>query len=45
MMLVRTIEEAYQYALKAEEKLARKQSQRGRGRKPNKGKGVSHDKA
>jgi hypothetical protein len=47
MMSVRTVEDAYQISLKAEEKLARKQSQRGRGRSPtpNKGKGVSHDKA
>jgi hypothetical protein len=47
MMLVRTVEDAYQFALKAEEKLARKQSQRGRGKIPaqNKNKGVTHDKA
>jgi hypothetical protein len=32
MMSVRTVEDAYQFALKAEEKLARKQSQRGRGK-------------
>jgi hypothetical protein len=34
MMSVRTVEDAYQFALKAEEKLARKQSQRGRGKSP-----------
>jgi hypothetical protein len=45
MMSVRTVEDAYQISLKAEEKLARKQSQRNRGRSPSKGKGVSHDKA
>jgi hypothetical protein len=47
MMSVRTVEDAYQFALKAKEKLARKQSQRGRGKisTPNKDKGVSHDKA
>jgi hypothetical protein len=45
MMTVRIIEDDYQIALKAEEKLARKQSQRSRGRNPNKGKGVGHDKA
>jgi hypothetical protein len=45
MMSVRTVEDAYQIALKAEEKLSRKQSQRGRGRSVNKGKGVAHDKA
>jgi hypothetical protein len=37
-MIVRTMEDVYQIALKAEEKLARKQSQRGRGRSPNRGK-------
>jgi hypothetical protein len=45
MATVRTIEDAYQIALKAEEKLARKQSQQNRGRSLNRGKGVSHDKA
>jgi hypothetical protein len=44
MMTVRTVEDAYQIALKAEEKLARKQSQQNRGRSLNRGKGVSHDK-
>jgi hypothetical protein len=46
MMSVRIVEDAYQFALKAEEKLAIKQSQRGRGKilASNKGKGVSHDK-
>jgi hypothetical protein len=32
MVTIRTIEDAYQMALKAEEKLSRKQGQRGRGR-------------
>jgi hypothetical protein len=45
MMSVRTVENAYQIALKVEEKLARKQSQWKRGRSPKKGKGVVHDKA
>jgi hypothetical protein len=47
MMSVRIVEDAYQFALKAEEKLDRKKSQRGRGKisSLNKGKGVSHDKA
>jgi hypothetical protein len=42
IMSVRTVEDAYQFALKEEEKLARKQIQRGRGRSPtpNKGRGV-----
>jgi hypothetical protein len=46
MMSVRTVEDAYQFSLKVEEKLARKQSQRGRGKipTPNIGKGVTHDK-
>jgi hypothetical protein len=47
MMLVKKVEDAYQFALKEEEKLAIKQSQRGRGKSPaqNKGKGVTHEKA
>jgi hypothetical protein len=46
-MSIRTVEDAYQFALKAEEKLARKKNQRGIGKSPvpNKGKGVAHDKA
>jgi hypothetical protein len=45
MATVRTVEDVYQMALKAEEKLARKQSQQNRGRSLNRGKGVSQDKA
>jgi hypothetical protein len=45
MATVRTVEDAYQMALKAEEKLARKQSQQNRGRSLNRGKGVAQDKA
>ena len=47
MMSVRTVEDSYQLTLKEKENLARKQSQRGRGKilAPNKVKGVSHDKA
>jgi hypothetical protein len=47
MMLVKKVEDAYHFALKEEEKLAIKQSQRGRGKSPaqNKGKGVTHEKA
>jgi hypothetical protein len=47
MMSVRTVEDDYQFALKVEEKLARKQSQGGRGKGlvPNKSKGVNHDRA
>jgi uncharacterized protein YehS (DUF1456 family) len=44
MMIVKTVEDAYQIALKAKEKLAKKQSQQSRGRSLNRGKGVSHDK-
>jgi hypothetical protein len=32
MISVRIVEDVYQFALKAEEKLARKQNQRGRGK-------------
>jgi hypothetical protein len=42
---VRTVEDAYHMALKEKEKLARKQSQRGRGISLNRGKGISQDKA
>jgi hypothetical protein len=42
---IRTVEDAYQIALKEEEKLARKKSQQRKGRSPNKGKGISHVKA
>ena len=47
MMSIKTVEDAYQFALKEKEKLARKQNQRGRDRSPvpNKGKGVAQDKA
>ena len=47
MMSVRTVEDAYQFALKAEEKLDRKQNQRGRGKGsiPSKSKGFNHDRA
>jgi hypothetical protein len=45
MATVRTVEDAYQIALKEEEKLARKQSQQNRGQSLNRGKGVAQDKA
>jgi hypothetical protein len=38
MLTIRTVEDAYQMALKAEEKLSRKQGQRGRGRSQPRGK-------
>jgi hypothetical protein len=41
LLTLRTVEDAYQAALKAEEKLARKQSQRTRGRSQSRGKGSS----
>jgi uncharacterized protein YjbK len=41
MVTIRTVEDAYQMALKAEEKLSRKKGQRGRGRSQPKGKSVS----
>jgi hypothetical protein len=40
-----TVEDAYQIALKAKEKLDMKQSQQNKGRGLNRGKGVSQDKA
>jgi hypothetical protein len=44
MVTIRTIEDAYQMALKAEEKLGHKQGQRGRGRSQPRGKAVAQDK-
>jgi hypothetical protein len=44
LVMMRTVEDAYQIALKAEEKLARKQSQRNRGKSPNRGKGTTREK-
>jgi uncharacterized protein YjbK len=44
MVTIRTVEDSYQMALKAEEKLSRKQGQRGRGRSQPRGKEVSQDK-
>jgi hypothetical protein len=44
MATIRMVEDAYQLALKAEEKLSCKQSQRGRGRSQPKGKSVAQDK-
>jgi hypothetical protein len=38
------MEDAYQMALKSEEKLRRKQGQRGRGRSQPRGKTISQDK-
>jgi hypothetical protein len=44
MVTIRTVEDAYQMALKAEEKLSRKQGQRGRGRSQPRGKSVAQEK-
>jgi hypothetical protein len=44
MMTLRTIEDAYQMALEAEEKLSQKQGQRGRGRSQARGKTISQDR-
>jgi hypothetical protein len=41
---IRMVEDSYQLALKAEEKLSRKQIQRGQGRSHPKGKSVAQDK-
>jgi hypothetical protein len=41
MVTIRTVEDAYQMALKAEEKLSCKQGQRGRGRSQPRGKAVA----
>jgi hypothetical protein len=43
-MTMRTLEYAYQVALKAEEKLARKQSQGNRGKNPNRGREIIREK-
>jgi hypothetical protein len=45
MVTMRTVEDAYQASLKAEEKLARKKTQRGRGKIPHRGKGIVYDKS
>jgi hypothetical protein len=44
MATIRMMEDAYQIALKDEEKLSHKQSQQGRGRSQPKGKSVAQDK-
>jgi hypothetical protein len=47
MMSMRTVEDAYNFALKAEEKLVRKQNHQGRGKSPvpSKSKGFNRDRA
>jgi hypothetical protein len=44
MVTIRMVEDSYQMALKAEEKLSRKQGQRGRGRSQPRGKAVAQEK-
>ena len=44
MVTIRMVEDSYQMALKAEEKLSRKKSQMGRGRSQPRGKSVSQDR-
>jgi hypothetical protein len=44
MVTIQTVEDSYQMALKAEEKLSRKQGQRGRGRIHPRGKSVAQDR-
>jgi hypothetical protein len=44
MMTIRNVEDAYQIALKDEEKLSRKQGQRGRGRSQARGKTIAQDR-
>src|ERR1700677_2388410 len=44
MVTIRTVEDAYQMALKAEEKLNRKQGQRGRGKSQPRGKAVAQER-
>jgi hypothetical protein len=44
MMIIRTVEDAYHMALKAEENLSRKQGQRGRGISHTRGKTIAQDR-
>jgi hypothetical protein len=44
MVTIKNVEDAYQIALKVEDKLARKQGQRGRGGSQSKGKAISQDR-
>jgi hypothetical protein len=44
MMTIQMVEDAYQMALRAEEKLSQKQGQRGRGRSQARGKKIAQDK-
>ena len=44
MMTIRNVEDAYHIALKAEEKVSRKQGQRGRGRSQARGKTIAQER-
>jgi hypothetical protein len=44
MAIIRNVEDAYHIALKAEEKLAQKQGQRGRGKSQRRGKEIAHER-
>jgi hypothetical protein len=44
MMTIRNVENSYQMALKVEDKLSRKEGQRGRGRNQSRGKTISQDR-
>jgi hypothetical protein len=44
MMIIQNVEDVYQMALKAEEKLSQKQGQRGRGRSQARGKTIAQDR-
>ena len=44
MMIIRNVEDAYQMALKAEEKLSRKQGQIGRVKSQARGKKITQDR-
>jgi hypothetical protein len=44
MMTIRTVEDAYQMALKDEEKMSQKQGQRGKGRSQARGKKIAQDR-
>jgi hypothetical protein len=44
MMTIGNVEDSYQISLKSEEKMSRKQGQRGRGRSQARGKTIAQDK-
>jgi len=42
-MTMRIVDDAYHLSLKAEEKLTRMQSQKNRGKSPNRGRGITRE--